>query len=109
MAPTNMERYFDATVEESWPLLKHIVGWKYKVKAADELSKTINFGTPATGFTMGQNMDVNLIPTGEGMTVRITGTGKLATNVGNSSVQQKVANWVFNNLSEFIVKERAKT
>lgn len=107
MAPFMTERHYDATMEETWECLKHVVTHKYKKVQVDELSKGISFKAGATAFTAGQNFEASAIPAGEGVTVRLAATANMSTNVGNGRAQANVASFIYENVGKFILDYRA--
>lgn len=106
MGPYIGERHYAATTEETWAALREVVHFRYKVKSEDQLGRAISFGTGMTAFTAGQNLDAAVIPSGDGVLVRITASARMSTNLANGSAQQKAAAWVYDNLGQCILSHR---
>jgi hypothetical protein len=75
------ERFFPATPEETFTALHSATTRLFKLRGADQFSRSVSFTTPMSGFSWGANMSAQVIPVEGGSYVRVAGSARLATNV----------------------------
>lgn len=108
MAPFANGRHYEATTEEVWLALKHLVNFKYKGVRIDEMSKGISFKTGMTAFTAGQNFEASVLPSGDGALLSLFATSNMSTQLANGRAQSNVAGWLYENVGDQILKLRAQ-
>jgi len=75
------QRFYPATPEETFAALQSAVRHLFKVRGADEFSKSVTFTTPMSGFSWGANLSAQVIPVQGGAYVRVSGSACVATNI----------------------------
>ena len=108
MPPLENERFYPADADELFSALRAAVGQLYKVKGADQFSRSVTFTTPAAGFSWGATMSAQVIPASGGASVRVGGTQKMRANITAQSAEYKNTIRLFDAVSAHVQSARMK-
>lgn len=89
MASLENERYYPASLDETFKALLSAVQTLAKLKSHDEFSKSVVFATKVSGFSWGAQMSAHAMPAEGGAVVRISGSKNIKTNVTAGGAERR--------------------
>jgi len=82
--------------------LKAVAERSYDLKTADDFSLSVTFSALMSGFTFGEKLSGQVIPSGEAATIRLSVAGNISTSVFQASKNQKQIDKVFHEVTELL-------
>jgi hypothetical protein len=107
--PSAGERYYPATLDEGWMSLCACIDAtpELKPKTRDDFSKSLTFSSRMSAWTSGQNFSAQVVPAGDGITVRISGAAKFGTQIDSNRRLKKVTDAILDAVGRLIQQNRA--
>jgi hypothetical protein len=103
--PQDQERHLPVPPAEAFAALQQGVTAKFKLKEADEFTKTVTFKSGASAFTWGENFSAQIVPAEGGSSLRITGMGKISGQVHEQQRIRKLVERLFTDVVNVLREE----
>lgn len=100
------ERFYPASAAETYGALRDYVKAQYGIKSQDEFSMNVTFDAAASAWTSGQRVNAQVLPVEGGTKVRVSGAGKVRTQIGNKGQLQRIFGAVLDGVSRTIQAQR---
>lgn len=101
-----LERYYPVPASDVFAAVVQVIPRRFKLKGTDDFTLSATFSSGASAFTWGENFSAQVVPSDQGASLRVQGTGKVGAQIQQSSRTNKLMNQFFDEVSATLQNAR---